>query len=134
MNEMTDAEFTTAFLQGTLSPTHFHHRDHLRLAWLLIRERGAEVAGPLIADGIRAFAARHGHLQKYHQTLTQFWIWAVGRHAAARPDISDFSTFLATFPLLLEANLPERHWNHATLFGADARARWVAPDLLALPA
>lgn len=134
MSEMTDAEFVRAFQQGILPHTSFHHRDHLRLAWYLIRERGADVAGPLIADAIHNFTAQHGHPQKYHETLTRFWVWAVAHHSAARPDIGDFGVFLAAFPPLLDTHLPERHWSRTALFGPDARARWVAPDLLALPA
>jgi hypothetical protein len=134
MSEMNDAEFAQAFLAGALPPAHFHHRDHLRLAWYLVRERGATEAGPLIATGIRGFAERHGHLQKYHETMTQFWVRAVAHHVDARPDLNDFDAFLAMFPPLLDTNLPYHHWRRETMASAEARAGWVEPDLLALPA
>jgi hypothetical protein len=34
---------------------------------------------------------------------------------------------------LLDKGLPYRHWQHETMGSAAARARWVEPDLLALP-
>lgn len=131
---MTDDEFVKAFQSGSLPPTQFHHRDHLRLAWLLTRQMGAEAATVRVAAGIQEFAARHGHADKYHDTLTRFWVRIVGHLVAARPDVGHFDAFLATFPQLLDKDLPYRHWRRETMGSTAARAGWVDPDLLALPA
>jgi hypothetical protein len=130
---MNDDDFVQAFMDGSLPPGQFHHRDHLRLAWLLNRRLDGELAGIAIASGIQRFAALHGHAEKYHETLTQFWVRIVAHTAHARPDITDFEAFIATFPQLLDEGLPNRHWQHETMASATARARWVEPDLLALP-
>lgn len=134
MSDMTDAEFARAFLNGALPAEQFHHRDHLRLAWFLVRERGVEEAALIIAAGIRRFAAQHGHAEKYHETMTQFWVRVTGHHVKVRPDISEFDAFLATFPPLLDMGLPYRHWRRETMASEAARAQWVEPDLFALPA
>ncbi len=130
---MTDDDFVRAFLDGSLPPAEFHHRDHLRLSWVLIRRLGLAAAASAIATGIQRFAARHGQSQKYHETLTQFWVRIVGHMVEARPDIGDFAAFLATFPQLLDKDLPYRHWRRETMNSARARAGWVEPDLVALP-
>ncbi|HEU0026236.1 MAG TPA: hypothetical protein VFQ25_03900 [Ktedonobacterales bacterium] len=134
MSDMTDAEFAQAFLNGALPPARFHHRDHLRLAWYLIRERGLDEATRSIAAGIQRFAAQHGHPEKYHETLTRFWVRVTGHHVKARPDIADFDAFLAAFPPLLDTSLPYQHWRRETMMSQAARARWVEPDLCGLPA
>lgn len=131
---MNDDEFVEAFLSGSLPPAQFHHRDHLRLAWVLVRQQGTEAASHTITAGIRRFAAAHGQAEKYHETITRFWVRIVGHMASACPEIADFSTFLATFPQLLDKDLPYRHWRRETMGSAAARARWVEPDLFALPA
>ena len=131
---MTDDEFLHAFLSGSLPNAQFHHRDHLRLAWLLTRQLGDEAATRAITTGIQGFAARHGHADKYHETLTRFWVRIVGHMVHARPDITAFETFLATFPRLLDKDLPYHHWRRETMASAAARAQWVEPDVLALPA
>jgi hypothetical protein len=131
---MTDAEFVAAFLSGALAPTSFHHRDHLRLAWCLIRQWGTSAATGTIRDGIRAFATRHGQAEKYHDTLTRFWVRLVGHLVDAHPEIATFDGFLMAFPHLLEKDLPYRHWSREAMWGQAARAVWVEPDLLALPA
>lgn len=134
MSDMSDGEFAHAFLHGALPPERFHHRDHLRFAWFLVRERGVEEAAPMIAASIRSFAQRHGHAEKYHETMTQFWVRITSHHVDARPDSTDFDTFLAAFPPLLDTGLPYRHWRRETIASEAARAGWVEPDLLALPA
>lgn len=131
---MTDDEFAQAFLSGALPPSQFHHRDHLRLAWSLSRSLGGDEASRVIADGIRRFATHHGQARKYHETMTAFWVRLVSHLTQAHPDSTDFPTFLAAFPHLLDKDLPYRHWRRETMLGEEARARWVEPDLLTLPA
>lgn len=130
---MTDDDFVRAFLDGSLPPAQFQHRDHLRLSWALIRRLGVTQAGDAISTGIQHFAAQHKQSQKYHETLTRFWILLVGHMVEARPDIADFNAFVTTFPQLLDKDLPYRHWRRETMNSAAARAGWTAPDLVALP-
>jgi hypothetical protein len=133
VTDMTDDDFVAAFLSGRLSPAAFHHRDHLRLAWCLIRKSDVEVAMGMIAGGIRHFATQHGQAEKYHETLTQFWVRIVSHLIDARPDITVFDQFLGAFPQLLDKALPYHHWSRETMQSDGARAHWVEPDLLALP-
>ncbi len=130
---MDDDAFVRAFLDGSLPPARFHHRDHLRLAWVLIRRRGAAEAAGAITSGIRHYAAAHGQSGLYHETLTRFWIGLVAHMIEARPAIDDFDAFLAAFPLALDKGLPWRHWSQAALGDAASRTSWIEPDLLALP-
>jgi hypothetical protein len=130
---MNDEEFVRAFLDRSLSPTGFHHRDHVRLAWLLVRQRDVEWATGTLTQGIRRLAAAYGQADKYHETLTRFWVRLVGHLEQARPDIADFEAFVAAFPHVLDKELPYRHWRRDTLGSPTARAAWVDPDLLALP-
>jgi hypothetical protein len=111
----------------------FHHQDHLRLAWYITQHHDLASATDLITTGIRSFATHHGQATKYHETMTQFWIRLVAHLVKRRPDISDFATFLATFPQLLLKDLPYQHWRHETMQSPAARVAWVEPDLLALP-
>jgi len=125
---MTDREFLDAFDRGRISPGDFHHRDHLRLAWLRVRELGLGEAAEAVAGGIRRFAEAHGHHRLYHETLTRFWVRIVA-HASG----PTFEQTVALHPLLLDKELPLRHWRRETLFGNGARAAWVEPDLAPLP-
>jgi hypothetical protein len=131
---MTDDEFLQAFADCRIGNHEFRHRDHLRLAWLQVRRVGPEGATKAISQGIRRFAATHGATTKYHETMTQFWVKIVAHMIAARPDITEFDRLLEAFPLLLDKHLPFHHWDRETMLGIEARAAWVEPNLLPLPA
>ena len=131
---MTDDEFLRAFQDGTIPPDRFRHRDHLRAAWLLIHRLGCDEARLAVAAGIRQITVSHGHTDKYHETMTQFWVHLVDHMSREQPEILDFDRFLSAFPQLADKHLPLRHWNRDTLFSPAARAGWIEPDLRALPA
>ncbi len=129
---MTDDEFLRAFFSLSLPTSAFRHRDHLRLAWLVARRRGAAAAAPVVAGAIRRFAAGHGHGDRYHETLTAFWVRLVAHAVQDGPDIDDFDRFLHAYPLLLDPQLPLRHWSRDALFAPAARASWQEPDIIPL--
>jgi len=131
---MTDDEFLQAFADCRLGNHEFRHRDHLRLAWLQVRRFGPNGGAAAVTLGIRRFAEAHGAPGKYHETMTQFWVRAVAHMTRKRPDIDDFDDFLKAFPMLLDKGLPFRHWNRETMLSPEARAAWVEPDVLSIPA
>jgi hypothetical protein len=126
-------EFLHAFFGLTLPNSEFHHRDHLRLAWLAVRRHGGARAEEVVTKGIQRFAQHHSHGPAYHDTMTRFWVRLVAHAVSHRPEIADFDELLATYPLLLDKNTPLRHWSLEAMFAPDARAEWRDPDLVALP-
>lgn len=130
---MTDDEFLRSVLDASLPAGSFHHRDHLRLAWLVVRRHGADVAPAIVGHAIRHFAETHRQAALYHQTMTEFWVRAVAHHVHERPDLDEFDRFLEAFPGLLERDLPLRHWTRPVLFTPAARARWEGPDVRPVP-
>jgi hypothetical protein len=123
-----DEEFLAAFDAGHLANQSFHHRDHLRLAWIQIRRLGFARASDAVAEGIRQFAAYHGHADRYHETMTRFWLCAVGLGIKRHPTLP-FEDLLAAEPHLLDKTLPYRHWSREKIGSDEARRQWVEPDL-----
>src|SRR2546422_685581 len=72
-----DEAFVAAFHAHQLSNEGFHHRDHLRLAWVQIRRLGLEQAAEVVTNGIRRFASHHGSAERYNDTMTRFWLRVV---------------------------------------------------------
>jgi hypothetical protein len=127
-----DEQFLAAFEAGQIANQSFHHRDHLRLAWLQIRRLGLERASETVAGGIQHFAAHHGKADRYHDTMTRFWLRAVAVGISRHPQLS-FDQLLETEPHLLEKDLPFRHWSRELMGTEEARRRWVEPDLRPIP-
>ena len=130
---MDDLEFLKAFHQGTLSSDEFRHRGHLRLAWLVLRQQGLDEAIRNISAGIRQYAILKGSSGMYNETLTQFWIRIVSHALQTDASSQEFERFLKAFPILMDQQLPFRHWRPETLNGSPARSGWLEPDLLQLP-
>jgi len=128
-----DEQFLAAFEAGQIANQDFHHRDHLRLAWIQIRRLGLPRASEAVTAAIRQFAGRHGHADRYHDTMTRFWLRVVGMGITRHPTLR-FDELLAAEPHLLDKNLPYRHWSRELMGSDGARHRWVEPDLRLMPA
>ena len=128
-----DEQFLAAFEAGEIANQDFHHRDHLRLAWIQLRRLGAEGASKAVTEGIRRFAGHHGHANRYHETMTRFWVRAVGIGINRHPTLA-FQDLLAAEPHLLDKSLPYRHWSRDLMGSDEARRHWVEPDLRVMPA
>jgi hypothetical protein len=128
-----DGAFLTAFQTGRIANQSFHHRDHLRLAWLQIRRLGLERASDEVTAGIRRFATHHGSPDRYNDTMTRFWLRVVELASRRHPDLG-FEALLEAEPHLLDKSLPFKHWSRESLTANEAKARWVEPDLRPIPA
>jgi hypothetical protein len=111
---------------------HFHHAEHLRLAWLYVRENGPTRAASRMGETIRRFAEFHGSAEKFHFTLTHAWVRLVAAARAASPELT-IEELLSAYPELLDQRLPYSYYSDEVLDAADARAQWVEPDLKPLP-
>jgi hypothetical protein len=128
-----DEEFLTAFEAGKIANHDFHHRDHLRLAWIQIRRLGVHRASDAVTAAIRQFAAHHGHADRYNDTMTRFWLHVVSFGIRRHPNLT-FDELLAAEPHLLDKTLPFKHWSRERLTGEEAKRRWMDPDVLEMPA
>jgi hypothetical protein len=123
----SDDSFAAAIERGEVPEGGFHHRDHLRLAWIYVRRYGREEAGARIAETIRRFAAHHGQSAKYHETMTQAWLLLV----AGAPGAS-FEEAMAGRPELLDKEYLATYYSAGLLASEEARLRFVTPDIAPL--
>src|SRR5258707_9904156 len=128
-----DDAFLRAFESGALPNSAFHHRDHLRLAWLYLRRDGPELGTARVIDGIRQFAAAHGSADRFHETLTRFWIGLVHHVDETFPGIDRFDDLLTRHPPMADKSLVYRHYSAEAFGKPDARNSWLDRDLLPLP-
>src|ERR1700730_15801778 len=105
-----DEDFLRAFETGAIANTAFHHQDHVRLAWLYLRRDGPEAGAREVIDGIRHFASAHGAADRFHETLTRFWVHLVQHLIEAFPSLDRFDTLLSMHPRLAEKTLVYRHY------------------------
>jgi hypothetical protein len=133
ITEVTDLEFVRKFEACELANDSFHHRDHIRLAWIYLQRYGELDARERIAEAIRRFAAYHGKSDKYHETITVAWLRLVRNAMARVPLDASFEDLTIAAPELLDKRTIEKFYSAAALSAEAARTHWVEPDLQPLP-
>ena len=125
---LSDSEFLVAFKSALLPTAHFHHADHLRLAWLIVHRMPLAESEAWIRTAISHYAATHGLSGLYHETVSLAWVRLVATHHEAT-----FDEFLHVHQARLRFNLLHEFWSAALLASPAAKQRWVEPDLRPLP-
>lgn len=130
---MTDVELTRALERGEITNESFHHASHLRVAWVYLAESSSvQQAATKMRDTLCRFAAAAGKAQKYHETITLFWVHLLScAYAASRGGC--LKDIVQANPQLLEKNFPLAYYSPERLFSDEARTSWVEPDLKPLP-
>ncbi|MGC2161148.1 MAG: hypothetical protein WA634_04500 [Silvibacterium sp.] len=125
---LSDEDFLAAFNSCTLPLSSFRHGDHLRLAWLSLHQRPFAEALEIVRSGIQRYAAHHGALHIYHETITTAWVKLLATHHEA-----SFAEFLEENQPRLHLGLLHRFWSPDALNSETARRVWLPPDRAVLP-
>jgi len=131
---MTDEELLRAFESCAIPASAFHHREHLRVTWLYLCRDGLADGAQNMAEGIRRLARSHGHEDRYHETITRFWIHVVSLGMRDGSEAASSDDFVDQHPHILDKHLMGVHYSTVALHAPAARAAFVEPDLRRLPA
>jgi hypothetical protein len=121
-----DREFIAAFEACTLPAHHFHHRDHVRLAFLYLRDGTLLDTLTRYSDGIRRYAGSLGAGARYHETITWAFLFLI-HERMQRASYATFDDFAAANEDLFGPIL-ERYYSKETLGSELARKAFVLPD------
>ena len=138
---MNDDEFLNAFETCTLK--EFHHRDHIKVAYLYLRRFPLDEAVAKVRTGLQALAAAWGapvgELEKgYHETMTQAWVRLVQLKMndgglAASPDAdATADSFCKQHPDLMQKTRLDQFYSRERLMTWEAKRDIVEPDLARL--
>src|SRR5213592_1115384 len=101
---MTDEELTRALERGELKD--FHHASHLHVAWVYLTESSSvREAASKMRNTLHRFAAAAGKPEKYHETITLFWVHFLSR-VRADSGAEPVEGIVHANPQLLEKNFP----------------------------
>ena len=129
---MTDSDILALvdrFERCLLSPTEFHHRQHLTVAAAYLYSADLETALNKMRASLLRFVAYHGG-HRYHETITRFWMIQVERHLDRGTCLKDSVDCVTR--ALADKDLIYTYYSRALLQSPAAKERWVAPDLCAL--
>ena len=127
---MTDDEFIARFEDCCLEP--FHHRDHVRIAYLYLCRYPALDAIQRFSSALARFAAAKGKPGLYHETITWAFLLLIRERMARSGRTGAWSDFAARNADLLnwEDNILRKYYRKETLASDLARNTFLLPDKL----
>ena len=114
-----------AFEAGLLDPAAFSHRDHLRVAFLLLRRHRFTTAAERMSTGLRRMLDRVGQPDAYHETVTVAFLALVAERLDGAP--ADFDAWLARHPELLDRGALLRVYTRERLASPATRLTFLLP-------
>jgi hypothetical protein len=134
---MNDDEFLRQFEACSFPIDEWHHRAHVKLAYLYLTRFGVEAAAGKLRDGIRAYNAANGIPDEpnrgYHETVTQFWLRVIAmtvEQYGEKPCADEFFDF---HPQLGEKKTHRLFYSPGLFLSPEAKRTFVEPDLAELP-
>ncbi len=126
---MNDADLLAAFESSRLPEDCFHHRDHVRAAWLLLQENPAG-ALERFSSALKRFAAAKGKTGLYHETITWAYLLLINERMERGGRGVDWERFAASNPDLMKwrPSVLEDYYTPETLASDLARRVFVLPD------
>ena len=130
----SDLAYLDDFNKLLISPDSFHHREHLRIAYVLICKYGVNEARSILRKGIKAFLNHAGvDGSKYHETLTVAWILAIYHFMNISDDSCSFKEFITNNSILLDKDIMSSHYSRSILMTEKAKQKFIKPDIEPIP-
>ena len=128
---LNDEEFLAAFEEARLSPASFHHRDHIRAAWLCVRRYQRLDAIARFSSALRRFAIKAGAPTLYNETITWAYLLLIADRVR-RGAAEEWEAFAAENDDLLtwRPSILDRYYRAETLRSDAAKQHFVWPDAL----
>lgn len=132
---MSDDEFLASFERLEIPGTEFRHKDHIRLAWIYLRDSNFADGAARFCDKFRIYVCHVGAGSKYHETITWFYLVTVFERISKGPATSRWEDFARSNNDLLDSGMGvlRVRYRNETLYNPLARRIFVLPDLPQVP-
>ena len=134
---MHDESFLQRFEAAEWAPEDWHHREHIKVAYLYLRRYPLEEAIEQIRVAIKRFNAAHQVPETldrgYHETITQAWMRLVHFTLCEYGAAETADAFFDQHPQLWQMKVLRFFYSKQRIMSAQAKAEFVAPDILELP-
>lgn len=125
---MTDEESIARFEDSSLEP--FHHRDHVRMAFLYVRRYPAPEALQRFSSSLARFAAAKGKPELYNETITWAFLLLIRERMVRAGHEQSWYEFAASNEDLLswKDNVLKKYYSEGTLTSDLAKTTFLFPD------
>jgi hypothetical protein len=122
-----DSPELARFLRVEIVPSEFPHREHVHIAFEMLRRLDFPETVLHFSRTLRAMAEKAGRPEAFHQTVTIAFLSLIAERMESG-GIADFAAFAQANPDLLEKSALERWYRPERLASAAARRTFLLPD------
>jgi hypothetical protein len=129
--QLTEHEFVNQFESATLPAESFHHQEHVRIAWIYLRDYPCIEALHRFCKFLKQFAAAQGHANRYHETITWGYFLLIRQRREKNKDAS-WEMFVNENEDLMDwkNSVLKKYYKDETLKSDLARSIFLFPDRL----
>lgn len=111
-------------------PAEFNHEAHVYVAWCYLRDHDLLTSIDRYRSALRRLTQKFGVPEKYHETITWFYLIAVAERATGEAG-ADWKAFRSRNPELFEQKpaMIRRYYSRDRLMSAQAKNSFVLPDM-----
>lgn len=132
-----DEKFLEQFETTVLPLEEWHHKQHIKVAYLYLRRFPFETAMVRMREGVKAFNAAKKTPEAidrgYHETMTQAWMRLVHFTLCEYGPAADAEAFFEQSPQLQQAKILRFFYTKERFTSPEAKAGFVEPDIIPFP-
>ena len=115
------------FVRGQLDAADFPHREHVRMAFEMLRRHDFAETAWLYSRALRLMTARVGKPEAFNQTTTIAFLSLIAERME-RGGAPDFAAFVRAHPEMLDKRALSRWYRPEQLATEIARRTFVLPE------
>ena len=116
------------FARGEVDPRNFPHREHVRMAFEMLRRHDFAETALRYSRALRALSARAGKPQAFNQTVTIAFLSLVAERMQESGGAADFDALVRAHPELLDKAALTRWYRPERLASEAARHTFLLPE------
>ena len=124
---MPEEEELRRFIRGEQDPRSFPHREHVRMAFEMLRRHSFVETALHYSQALRAMTEKIGKPEVFHQTLTIAFLALIAERMHTQ-GTCDFESFAASNPDLMDKSAVARCYPRERLALEVARRTFVLPS------
>jgi hypothetical protein len=115
------------FVRGQIPAAGFAHREHLRMAFEMLRRHDFAETVLQFSRSLRSMAQQAGKPEAFHQTMTIAFLALIAERMEGR-EWQDFAAFERANPQLMHKDLLSRWYRPERLASERARRTFLLPE------
>jgi hypothetical protein len=123
----TDCPDLERFVRGEIDAASFPHREHVRMAFEMLRRRDFAETVLHYSRALRTMAQQAGKPQAFHQTVTIAFLSLIAERLEGG-EWDDFAAFARDNPDLLDKSTLARWYRPERLASERARRTFLLPE------